>query len=119
MNMIRMGPSAWGSGATNRTIYRYDHARDKHRMGHCAWLPKDGDLCLCVGHSGDCFHDYVALRQGDDGKWTKAGEFGAYFFGEKVGELCKRDFHLAQAGEPIEMTPNADVTGLAPRKDNE
>ena len=94
----------WGTGATNGIIYRYDHARDKCRIGNCEWLPEDGDLCLCVGHSGDYFHDYIALRKYGDGKMIKFGEFGAYPFGVEIGKLDKRSFHLVQAGEPIEFT---------------
>ena len=94
----------WRIGATNGIIYRYDHDRDKCRMGNCEWLPKDGDLCLCIGHSGDYFHDYVVLIKSEDGRMVKSGEFSAYSFGVEVGKLCKRSFHLVQAGEPIEFT---------------
>lgn len=51
------------------------------------------------------FYDYFALRLNDDGKLTKVGEFGAYVFGKQVGQLQKREFHLIQAGEPIDMFP--------------
>ena len=93
MNMLMMGRRAWTSGANIGTIYHYDHAQDADRIGHCAWLPNDGDLCLCVEHSGDSFYDYFALRLNDNGKLTKVGEFGAYVFGRKVGKLEKRQFH--------------------------
>lgn len=89
-------------------VYRYNDADHKHRMGHCGWLPKDGDLCLRVRDSGDCFHDYVSLRETKAGKWEKVGEFGAYVFGDVVCKLDDRQFHLACAGEPISL-PNAQV----------
>ena len=93
-------------------IYRYNDADHKHRMGSCKWLPKDGDLCLRVRDSGDCFHDYIALRETTAGQWGKVGEFGAYIFGEAVRKLDERTFHLACAGDPISL-PNASV--LPPR----
>ncbi|MBK6616515.1 hypothetical protein [Ottowia sp.] len=72
-------------------------------MGSCKWLPRSGDICVCVGHSGDYFHDYVALRPSEGGLWVVAGEFSAYGFGAKLGVLEKKAFHLAQAGLAIEL----------------
>lgn len=60
-------------------------------------------ICVCVGHAGDYFHDYVAIRKSDDGMWRKVGRFGAYWFGEKVADLDERSFYLVQAGEPIKF----------------
>lgn len=82
-------------------VYRYDDNKHKRRMGSCKWLPSDGDLCIRVKDSGDCFHSYVAIRECEDGKWQKVGEFGAYVFGEAIIKLEDRQFHLACAGEPI------------------
>lgn len=84
------------------SVYKYIDKEHKHRMGHCEWLPSDGDLCVCIGHSGDCFNDYVAMRKQSDGTYLKVGEFGAYNFGVPCGKLDERNFHLLQAGEPIQ-----------------
>lgn len=92
----------WGAGGTKKAIYKYSDKEHKHRMGSCDWLPKDGDLCICVGHSGDCFSDYVAMRKTAKGTYEMVGKFGAYNFGKPVGELSDRDYHLLQAGEEIE-----------------
>lgn len=100
-----MNHSQWGVAATNRIVYEYKHERDEKRIGSCKWLPSDGDMCLCVGHSGDRFHQYLALRQREDGLWQSAGQFGAYGFWDKVAELDERNFFLAQAGEPVPMQP--------------
>lgn len=106
--MFAMRERPWGVAARNGEVVRYIPLRDQDRMGHCDWLPKAGDLCVCVGHSGDCFHSYVALRQTDGGGWRVVGEFGAYGFGAKLAVLGKREFHLAQAGEEIVMPELAD-----------
>lgn len=101
---MRMGgPSSWGIAAQNRIAYRYDHAKHKHLMGYCKWLPKDGDVCVCTGHSGDCFHNYFAMRRGNDGLWRMVGTFGAYGFGEPLGEIENRAYHLLQAGEAVAL----------------
>jgi hypothetical protein len=73
-------------------------------MGSCEWLPEDDDLCVCIEPTGDCFDDYIAMREQDDGTFVKVGEFGAYAFGEDCGELPEREFHLLQAGERIDFT---------------
>lgn len=101
--MYAYGMRGWRNGNTARHIYRYNHEEHEHRIGHCPWRPEDGDLCVCIEAAGDCFDNYVAMRQRDDGMYEVVGEFGAYIFGESCGELSKRDFHLLQAGEPISV----------------
>lgn len=92
----------WGGGGGKKYIYPYDHERDKNRMGSCKWLPKDGDLCVCTGHSGDCFSDYFAIRKiKKTGLFKMVGQFGAYNFSEQSGKLSDRIFHLLQAGESV------------------
>lgn len=93
----------WGVSAKNGELYRYDRVKDKGLIGHCTWKPKDGDICVCTGHSGDYFHDYIALRKSADGLYRMVGKFGAYRFGQKVGQIKERDFFLAQAGEPVTL----------------
>lgn len=86
----------WNSGdvcASN--VVRYSEARDRRRMGACKWLPSDGDLCVCIALSGDCFYRYVAVRKGDDGIYRKVGAFGAYFFGEGVRNIDTDWFLIA------------------------
>lgn len=99
---MRMGRGAWGQGNTIRSIYRYDDHTHKRRMGCCDWLPSDGDLCVCISHTGDCFNDYFAVRKQEDGKYKIVGKFGAYVFGRDIGTLTERDFHLLLAGESID-----------------
>lgn len=98
--MIRMGH--WNGRGGHQQVFRYT---DEHRgrMGHCEWLPVDGDMCLRDADAGDCFHTYVALRKQDDGKYVRVGVFGAYTFGKPLCKLDERTFHLACAGEPIEL----------------
>lgn len=93
----------WGHGAVLRQCYEY---RDEHknRMGSCDWLPSNGDICIATEHSGDHFYTYVAMRKHTDGKWVRVGKFGAYVFGTAIGKsLDERTFHLACAGEPVEL----------------
>ena len=92
----------WGRDGDIRGIYKYSHDRDGNRIGHCNWLPKDGDLCICIAHSGDYFSDYVVMRKvKGNGKVRMVGKFGAYNFGKRIGTLRKKNFHLLQAGEAI------------------
>ena len=91
----------WGTGANIQTIYKYISQNDADRMGNCKRLPKEGDLCLCVDHSGDCFYDYYVIRKGKDNKWGIVFKFGAYYFGKKVKTLTERNFHLLLAKERI------------------
>ncbi len=105
MNIHRMG--RWGVGNAQKNIYKYSDAEHKNRMGCCEWLPEDGDLCVCVAHSGDYFNNYAAMRIQENGAYKMVGEFGAYCFGESIGELSKRDFHLLQAGEEITLNKKA------------
>ena len=102
--MHRIGQ--WNMRGGQGNVYRYNDEDHKHRMGHCDWLPKEGDLCLRVRDSGDYFHDYIALRKTSDGKLKMVGKFGAYVFGEPICKLEDRAFHLACAGEPVSL-PNS------------
>jgi len=109
MSIHRIGQ--WGGRGGHQNVYRYT-AKDRNRMGHCDWLPEDGDLCIRTQDAGDHFHNYVAIRQREDGMWVKCGKFGAYEFGKVIFKLQERDFHLALAGEAIRL-PNdqVDLTG--------
>lgn len=108
MNMNRVGK--WNMRGGRGNMYLYIDADHKRRMGHCAWLPEEGDLCLRVCDSGDCFHSYIALRETEDGKWKKAGEFGAYAFGEVVSTLNDQTFRLACAGESVSLPTEVQST---------
>lgn len=99
MNINRVG--RWNKGNNKREVYLYNDSEHKNRMGSCEWLPSDGDLCVCIEPSGDCFDRYVAMRKQPDGSYQKVGKFGAYAFGDSCGELPEREFHLLQAGENI------------------
>lgn len=100
MSVLRMGQ--WNGRGGHRQVFRYTDEH-KNRMGHCEWLPKAGDLCVRTEDAGDCFHRYVAVRPRKDGKLVRVGSFGAYIFGEPICTLDERTFHLACAGEPIEL----------------
>lgn len=78
-------------------------------------ITKATGIVLVIAHggrSGDYFHDYVAMRKGEDGLWRRVGEFGAYVFGESLGKMPDREFHLMMAGEPVSF----DFEGAAERK---
>jgi hypothetical protein len=108
IKMICTGPSHWGGGAAERDLVQYSDERHRDRMGHCKWFPSDGDFCVCVKHSGDCFYSYMAIRKEEDGTWRKIGDFGAYVFGEKIGKIDEREFFLLQAGELVSLTIDKD-----------
>lgn len=94
---------AWTPGNRSQSLYRYCDKEHQDRMGYCKYLPNDGDLCLCVGHTGDCFDDYVVLWVDDDGLYSVLYEFSAYKFGEEICNLSNRAFHLLLAGESLAL----------------
>jgi hypothetical protein len=93
----------WRQGNIRKNIYKYNEKLHKNRMGHCDFLPNDGDLCICVEPAGDCFDRYVVVRKCDDGCYVMVGEFGAYAFGDSCGTVNDREFHLLQAGEQVRL----------------
>lgn len=69
---------------------------------------KAGDLFLCVGHSGDCFQDYIYVEEYANcligkPKWN----FGSYGIGdsEKV-EISSDDFDTLKHGGRVERDEN-------------
>jgi hypothetical protein len=76
----------WGSGAEIGALYRI-RPEDFGRVG-CCWMAgrlKDGDLVLCVAHSGDCFFDYILIYEYANGiEGIPGSSFGAYTLGSKV-----------------------------------
>lgn len=94
--------SEWGQGASIGTIYLYNNKLDEGRIGHCQFKPADGDLCLCVEHSGDYFYDYIAIRRSGR-KWKAAGRFGAYVFGQSIAKTNERQFCLLQEGLAVAL----------------
>jgi len=93
----------WNSGNEIMGVYEYKDSEHSRRMGHCEFLPSDGDLCVCVSHSGDCFNNYIAIRKQPCGGYKSIGEFGAYVFGDKSFNLKSREFYLLQAGETVNL----------------
>ena len=94
---------SWRSVASNKNIYLYINKSEEDRKGNNKFFPMDGDFCLCVGHSGDCFHDYIALKKLGNGKYKMYGKYGAYGSGNKICEIDNRTYHLLQAGEEVEI----------------
>lgn len=75
---------------------------DKLRIGDCTLLPKEGDLCLVLKQSGDCFYDYALVRKQKNGMWKKVGKFRAHSFGKRV-KMSKRNFHLLLVGDEVSL----------------
>jgi hypothetical protein len=105
----------WGTGATIGAMYRVRDTRQLSRVGHC-WMAgrlKVGDLLLCVGHSGDCFFNYILVEECANGlKGIPESRFGAYVLGELIPlRPTAREFHLLAAGEfvPLELSPAVDA----------
>ena len=90
-------------GNSKKYVYQYSENRDKDRMGNCVFLPKDGDYCVCIEPSGDCFDNYFVIRKQTNGKHKIVGYFGAYSFGEEIMKLSDRNFHLFLAGEEVDL----------------
>lgn len=91
---------AWGCPGGIGNVYLFTDA-DQLRVGNCDWRPSPGDLCVRIQHSGDCFHDYVALRKRRDGRYKRVGSFSAYAFGRALTKLSGRKLGMACAGVPV------------------
>jgi hypothetical protein len=65
---------------------------------------KQDDLILCIKHTGDCFFDYILIKEYANGlKGIPQSRFGAYVLGEEVDKkLNEKEFHLLCAGEFID-----------------
>ena len=97
-------------------------------VGHC-WMQgrlKKGDIALCVGHSGDGFHDFFLVDASfsvyRDGKYIPSARlimesrFGAYEWGGLLDyKLSARDYHLLMAGETISFPGNIQSSGQKKR----
>jgi len=78
-------------------------------VGDCflAGRLKKGDLFICIGHSGDCFQDYMYIEEYANcliGKpeWS----FGSYGIGdaEKI-EITNKEFETLKSGGRVEKVP--------------
>jgi len=95
----------WGTGNNIGQTYRLTE-RDLTKVGH-SWMEgrlKVDDLVVCSTHSGDCFYDYILVKEYANGlRGIPESKFGAYAFGnEDSVELTAREFHLLMAGEFVE-----------------
>jgi hypothetical protein len=93
----------WRHPATIGGLYLFTE-EDQERLGSGKWKPLPGDYCVCKKLSGDCFYEYIGLRQVPG--LTKMvhvgwGEFGAYVFGKRVLVLDEDSFHRLCLGMPI------------------
>lgn len=63
---------------------------------------KDGDLVLCIRHSGDCFYDFILVTESEPGRLTGHPEtrIGSYALGFHCG-ISEREYHLLAAGYQI------------------
>jgi hypothetical protein len=97
----------WRGGANIGALYRVADERDLARVGNC-WMSgrlRVGDLLLCLAHSGDCFYDYMLVKEYDNGlEGIPRSKFGAYVLGEPSSpRLTSRQYHLLAAGEFVKF----------------
>ena len=96
----------WRSGCSIGSLYVFANKFDLERIGDC-WMNgrvKIGDITMCIGHSGDCFHNFILLKHGVNFiKGIPESKFGAYNFGVEIKSWCPtmREFHLLCAGETL------------------
>lgn len=80
-----------------------------HRCGS-GWYRgrlKEGDLLLCVGHSGDCFSDYLLIEEISYAdrlalRRVLSERIGAYDFGTVAYRLDFDQFHRLAGGVEID-----------------
>lgn len=90
-------PNGWGKAYDQLGLYQItDSEYANSRMGYCDMRGKlkDGDLALCVGHSGDYFHDFILLDVENEYISVRPdSKFCGYAgMGEKVGALSVAEF---------------------------
>ena len=79
---------------------------DSVRIGNCFMKGrlKEGDLWLCISHSGDCFQDYMFVEEYGNGykgrpEWT----FGSYGIGDSESvELKEGECEKLKSGGFVE-----------------
>lgn len=102
-----MADREWGGGQEVGTVYLLSVEDNKRFGSH--WFAgriKDGDVALCVEHTGDCFYDYKLLLVFANGLEIAKDSPGlcGYGLGRRVaGELSAREYHLLMAGEFLRM----------------
>jgi hypothetical protein len=106
--------SAWRSGNATGAFYLLSVA-DLERVGDC-WMKGRlhvRDLVLCVGHTGDCFHDFILIKEFVNGlRGIPASRFGAYALANPTRQGLDpdgADFHNLAAGNFV-----ADLTAFPP-----
>lgn len=97
----------WGGGRDVGCVIRFTEA-DNHRLGNNEPRVslRDGDLALCVRHSGDYFYDYRLLVRTPQDQYTLGTAFGAYECGMSQ-KIPGQKFHLLMAGLPTDLDLNA------------
>ena len=81
------------------------------RVGDCflAGRLKKGDLFLCTNHSGDCFQNYIYIREYanclvSEPKWS----FGSYGIGDsEIVKLNPGEFDILKDGGRVEREMNS------------
>ncbi|MBA7710292.1 hypothetical protein ES703_119232 [subsurface metagenome] len=102
MGIDRIGN--WGEGNDVGCVYIFDK-EDLNRVGNC-WMDgrlRVGDIVLCVGHSGDCFYDYILIGAGNNFvEGIPDSEFGSYTLSNQLKwKPTNKEFHLLCAGESL------------------
>ena len=79
---------------------------DEYRIGS-SWMEgrlREGDVCMCIAHGGDCFNDYILLELTDsDIRGIPEAEFGAYVLVTKplAWKPTKKEFDVLRDGKWI------------------
>ena len=100
----------WRSCGNNGLVFVVEQ-EDIEWMGG-GWMRgriRPGEVCLRIGHSGDCFHQYILLEFGENFiKGIPGSEYGAYYRGGKEinWKPSRTEYNLLCAGEYITIEPN-------------
>jgi hypothetical protein len=109
----------WRTSYANGGLYRVENVEEANRaMGHTMMKGRllEGDLLLCIGHTGDAFHDFMLLEPIGNGYRADRGMvFGAYGgIGKHVGEISpEKSIELIES-EFVPYGPGAPKLDLPP-----
>ncbi len=95
-------------------------AKDNERVGN-HWMRGrllDGDLAICLEHTGDCFWDYQLLRQTKTAvgatvfELIRGSRFGAYVLGTPHGASPTKDeLEILLLGQAVPFTGQGSTEG--------
>lgn len=98
----------WGGGNRIGALY-YMRKHDLHRVGNSFMKGRlhEGDIVMCIAHTGDCFYDYILIEYGQNFiKGILNSRFGAYAMEDTLMEVSEKEYHQIMTGDFVSGDKN-------------